>query len=85
MLKVVDKRNSDKHFEKFGELKPGTVFQFRDEIGTHKFYIRTKNHETFGSTICTALPLFGDFDETVALYDAEVEVVKVELHILRGE
>lgn len=84
-MKIVDKRNTDMTFKKFGDLVPGTVFQFRNETNPSHFYLRTKNHETFGGTICVAIPLFGDFEETVALYDSEVLVVETELHILKGK
>lgn len=85
MLKIVDKRSIDTHFKKFGDLEPGTVFQFRNETNPNRFYLRTKNHQTFGGMICAAIPLFGDFEETVSMYDSEVLVVEAELHILKGE
>lgn len=85
MLKIIDERSPGVCYKKFDSLKPGTIFQFANDSDSGRFYLRTKSHETFGATLHTALPLFGDFGETVFLPDSDVVIINAELHILKGD
>lgn len=82
MIKVIDKRTPKKEAMKFGELKPGTVFQFADAINSECFWLFSKpNYVGNGVLANSAVQLFGDFDTISALYDSEVIIVDAELHI----
>lgn len=83
-LKIVDRRNCSEKVIDYSELSPGDVFAFINDP-ERKPHLKTKNHETFGATLYTAIPLFEDFDETVYLADSKVELLNAELYIYKKE
>lgn len=86
MLKVVDKRAPKKEVMKFGDLKPGTVFQFTSTTDPGCFWLFIRpNYIGNGVLANSAVQLFGNFEMITAIYDSEVIIVNAELHILKGE
>lgn len=84
MLKIIDKRNLKKEVIRFGDLKPGTIFQFVNATDSNMFWLFIRPNYVRGNvSVNSAVQLFGGFETITSLNDSEVIVVDAELQILK--
>lgn len=80
---IVDKITR-KETAKFGELKPGTVFQFTERCQIGKYYLFIQPIElglSRRNKVKCAVQLYGNFDTILAADNEDVVIVDAEFHV----
>lgn len=76
-MKVIDERKAETNLC-YSDLKPGDIFEFVNDV-KHRVYMKTDDY--MQSSIC----LTEEFKPHNYIIDSAVRLLKVELHILKGE